>query len=81
MNRDWFRRTQPETDGKLRLLSRFPPVLYIDAHEQGPEDCFFPPNAEPIYHEISPQSVGLDQQPLRRGHGGRSSTGGGSPIR
>ena len=25
MNRDWFARTQPETDGKLDLLNRFPP--------------------------------------------------------
>ena len=24
MNRDWFARTQPETDGKLDLLSRSP---------------------------------------------------------
>ena len=33
MNRDWFARTQPETDGKLELLRQYPPVLYIDAHE------------------------------------------------
>ena len=57
MNRDWFARTQPETDGKLRLLSRYPPVLFIDAHEQGPRNFFFPPNADPIHHEISPQSI------------------------
>ena len=25
MNRDWFARTQPETDGKLELLRRYPP--------------------------------------------------------
>ena len=35
MNRDWFARTQPETDGKLELLRRYPPVLFIDAHEMG----------------------------------------------
>ncbi|HJP66793.1 MAG TPA: M14 family zinc carboxypeptidase [Actinomycetota bacterium] len=57
MNRDWFARTQPETDGKLRLLSRYPPVLYVDAHEQALKNFFFPPNADPIHHEISPQSV------------------------
>ncbi len=57
MNRDWFARTQPETDGKLDLLMRFPPVLFIDAHEMGSSDFFFPPNADPIHHEISPESL------------------------
>ena len=33
LNRDWFARTQPETDGKVELLRRYPPVLFIDAHE------------------------------------------------
>ena len=54
MNRDWFARTQPETDGKLELLRRYPPVLFIDAHEMGDRDgYFFPPNADPIYHETT----------------------------
>jgi hypothetical protein len=57
MNRDWFARTQPETDGKLELLRRYPPVLFIDAHEMGRETYFFPPNADPIYHEITDESV------------------------
>lgn len=57
LNRDWFARTQPETDGKLALLAQFPPVLYIDAHEMGGTSYFFPPNADPIYHEIPDQSV------------------------
>ena len=55
MNRDWFARTQPETDGKLELLRQYPPVLFIDAHEMGGEHYFFPPNADPIYHEIADQ--------------------------
>jgi hypothetical protein len=58
MNRDWFARTQPETDGKLGMLNRYPPVLYIDAHEQGGTKYFFPPNADPIYHETAEQSIG-----------------------
>lgn len=58
MNRDWFARTQPETDGKLDLLARFPPVLFIDAHEMGNSSFFFPPNADPIYHEISGEALG-----------------------
>jgi hypothetical protein len=59
MNRDWFARTQPETDGKVELVRRYPPVLFIDAHEFGGDnDYFFPPNADPIYHEIADQAVG-----------------------
>jgi hypothetical protein len=53
MNRDWFARTQPETDGKLEVLRQYPPMLYIDAHEFGLQNYFFPPNADPEYHEIS----------------------------
>ena len=52
MNRDWFARTQPETDGKLEVIRQLPPMLYIDAHEFGLSNYFFPPNADPEYHEI-----------------------------
>ena len=52
MNRDWFARTQPETDGKLEVVRQYPPMLYIDAHEFGLQNYFFPPNADPEYHEI-----------------------------
>ncbi|MFG2014183.1 M14 family zinc carboxypeptidase [Actinomadura geliboluensis] len=58
MNRDWFARTQPETDGKLAMLNQYPPALYIDAHEMGGTSYFFPPNADPIYHETPEQAVG-----------------------
>ena len=51
MNRDWFARTQPETDGKLELLRKYPPMLFIDAHEFGYSDYLFPPHADPEYHE------------------------------
>src|SRR5918994_1368459 len=57
MNRDWFARTQPETDGKVELLRRYPGVLVIDAHEMGSETYFFPPNADPVYHEIADPAV------------------------
>ena len=56
MNRDWFARTQPETDGKLEVLRQYPPMLYIDAHEFGLPNYFFPPNADPEYHEIPDQA-------------------------
>ena len=52
MNRDWFARTQPETDGKLEVVRQYPPMLFIDAHEFGLSNYFFPPNADPEYHEI-----------------------------
>ncbi len=52
MNRDWFARTQPETDGKLDVVRLYPPMLFLDVHEFGLADYFFPPNADPIYHEI-----------------------------
>ena len=57
MNRDWFARTQPETDGKLELLRKFPSVLFIDDHEMGADDFFFPPNADPVHHEIADRSI------------------------
>ncbi|TDC85227.1 M14 family zinc carboxypeptidase [Actinomadura sp. 7K507] len=58
MNRDWFARTQPETDGKLAMLNQYPPALYIDAHEMGGTSYFFPPNADPVYHETPEQAIG-----------------------
>jgi hypothetical protein len=51
MNRDWFARSQRETEGKIELLRRFPGTLHVDAHEMGTRTYFFPPNADPIYHE------------------------------
>ena len=51
MNRDWFARTQPETAGKLDLLWKYPPQLFVDEHEMGGTNYFFPPNADPIYAE------------------------------
>ncbi|MER5387575.1 M14 family zinc carboxypeptidase [Saccharopolyspora sp. NPDC002686] len=52
MNRDWFARTQPETEGKLEKLRELPPQMFIDAHEMGSKGYFFPPNADPVYHDI-----------------------------
>jgi hypothetical protein len=55
MNRDWFARTQPETDGKIELLRRYPPLLFVDAHEFGYYRSFFPPNDDPVFHDTSEQ--------------------------
>ncbi len=52
LNRDWFARTQVETDTKVAKLRELPPQLFIDAHEMGSAGYFFPPNADPVYHDI-----------------------------
>ncbi|WP_214109959.1 M14 family zinc carboxypeptidase [Acrocarpospora catenulata] len=57
LNRDWFARTQPETDGKIELLRQYPPQVFVDAHEMSGRQYFFPPNADPIHHEIADQPV------------------------
>jgi Zinc carboxypeptidase len=57
MNRDWFARTQPEVDGQLELMRKLPGVLVIDDHEMGTDGFFFPPTADPIYHEIADRST------------------------
>ncbi|MDG4826197.1 M14 family zinc carboxypeptidase [Asanoa sp. WMMD1127] len=57
LNRDWFARTQPETDGKIELLRKYPPQVFVDAHEMGSRRYFFPPNADPIHHEIASEPV------------------------
>ena len=59
MNRDWFAASQPETRGKLVVMDEYPPVVFCDIHEMGGTDYFFPPNADPYYHEISNASVGF----------------------
>jgi hypothetical protein len=51
MNRDVLAATQPEVSGRLRLLWKFPPQLFVDEHENDSGGYFFPPDADPIYHE------------------------------
>ncbi len=55
MNRDWFARTQPETDGKLEVLRQYPPMLFMDEHEFGNPNYLFPPHADPEYAETPDQ--------------------------
>ena len=51
MNRDGLVGTQPEVAGRLRLLWDYPPQLFVDEHENSGRNYFFPPIADPIYHE------------------------------
>ena len=77
MNRDWFARTQPETDAKLELYRQLPPVLDLDVHEMGAFTYFFPPNSDPVYHEIADtRTTGSTASTRRRWR--PSSTGSGS---
>jgi hypothetical protein len=55
MNRDWATRTQPEIDALVELLRTYPPQLFVDAHEFGYYRSFFPPNDDPVHHEVSTQ--------------------------
>lgn len=57
LNRDWFARTQTETDAKLSVVDQYPPQVFMDVHEMGGRQYFFPPNADPIHHEIASESV------------------------
>jgi hypothetical protein len=52
LNRDDWARTQPETDGRIELFRRFPPLLFDDEHENGSSSYFFPPTTDPVYHEV-----------------------------
>ena len=51
MNRDGLIGTQPEVSGRLKLLWKNPPQLFVDEHENSGHTYFFPPDADPIYHE------------------------------
>jgi zinc carboxypeptidase len=53
LNRDYFSRTQPETDAKVDLMRRYPPLMFTDHHEFGYYRSFFPPNDDPVYHEVT----------------------------
>jgi len=49
LNRDWFILTQPETQGRIRILQEWYPVAFIDAHEMGSDSTYyFAPEAIPF---------------------------------
>ena len=48
MNRDWMVGVAPETRGRWSVLRRFPPQLFVDAHEMGALDTYlFYPQSQP----------------------------------
>jgi Zinc carboxypeptidase len=52
LNRDFFARTQVETEDRVELMRTYPPTLLLDHHEFGYYRSFFPPNNDPIHHEL-----------------------------
>nr|WP_070958465.1 M14 family metallopeptidase [Hyphomonas sp. Mor2] len=54
LNRDWFALTQPETQGKVKALLDWHPVVFVDSHEMsGDQTYFFPPSAEPFNPNVT----------------------------
>ncbi|MEL6507016.1 MAG: M14 metallopeptidase family protein [Pseudomonadota bacterium] len=48
MNRDWFALTQPETQGRVKTLTEWLPLVFVDAHEMGTDSTYyFAPEAVP----------------------------------
>ncbi len=48
LNRDWFILTQPETQGRVRVIREWFPVAFVDVHEMGSDSTYyFAPEAVP----------------------------------
>ena len=62
LNRDWFIQTQPETQGRVKLIQEWFPVAFVDAHEMGSDSTyFFAPGATPYNpHLASNQRESLE---------------------
>ena len=41
LNRDWFIQTQPETQGRIRIIQEWYPVAYVDLHEMGSDGTYY----------------------------------------
>ncbi len=61
LNRDWFIMTQPETQGRIRIVQEWYPVVYVDLHEMGSDSTyFFAPEADPFNpHLVEYQQTSL----------------------
>lgn len=57
LNRDWHTQEQAENYLKMGDALEYPSVVYVDAHQQGGASFFFPPNEDPVHHEISDASI------------------------
>ena len=57
-NRDFGTRNQPENRQFMPQITKYPGIVFIDAHQQS-NGYFFPPNQDPVHHEISDFSLDL----------------------
>ncbi len=58
MNRDWFMMTQPETQGRVRILQEWYPVAFVDAHEMGSDSTYyFSPEAVPFNPHLAQYQI------------------------
>jgi hypothetical protein len=49
MNRDWLALTQPESQGRVKAISHYLPLVVIDLHEMGGDSSYyFAPPAQPL---------------------------------
>ena len=71
-NRDFGTRNQPENRLLHPAINKYPGVFFIDAHQQ-PGSYFFPPNEDPVHHEISQFALDFIQNGSAR-RSSRSST-------
>ena len=63
-NRDFGTTNQQENALFVPIMNEFPGVFFIDAHQQGGRAYFFPPNEDPVLHEISAFSLGFIQNTI-----------------
>ncbi|HJZ37410.1 MAG TPA: M14 family zinc carboxypeptidase [Solirubrobacterales bacterium] len=59
-NRDLMYQTQDVNQTPLEDIFQYPSLFFIDAHQQS-TGYFFPPNEDPVHHEISHFSLDLIQ--------------------
>ncbi len=62
-NRDFGVRNYKENAIFLPEITKYPGVFFIDAHQQG-SGYFFPPNEDPVHHEISSFSLDFIQHQI-----------------
>ncbi len=49
LNRDWIFGVHPETRGRIKAVGEWRPLLFVDAHEMGPQDTYlFSPPRDPV---------------------------------
>jgi hypothetical protein len=63
-NRDFGTRNYVENGEFIPKMNEYPGLYFIDAHQQGGSSYFFPPNEDPVHHEISQFSLDTIQNKI-----------------